>query len=141
MTRLIHIAILICIMTACLNSKDKELKTVIKYIGDSGYRPDSIHDLRDSTIVFAFISSFDNDSVEIKTDSTSKKLLLITEPITGHAETVVLGKMKNHQEIALKLNNNKPIKIKTNLDNQIFVIKYYHDSLFVESVYHLPSFR
>lgn len=128
-------------MTACSNSKNKELKTVIKYIGESEYRPDSIHDLRDSTLIFAFISSFYKDSVEIKLDSTLKKLFLNTEPITGHAETVVLGKMNNNQEVSLKLNNNKPIKIKTNLDNQIFVIKYYHDSLFVESVYHLPSFR
>jgi hypothetical protein len=139
MLKLTRIAILLFIVTSCLNTK-KDVTTVAKYIGNSGYKP-SLPDLRDSTLVLAFTSYFDKDSIEIMTQDFSKKINLSTSPITGLSEIIVLGKIKNQKEITVKLNSYRPIRINATLENQIFVISYHNDSLKIESVYHLPSFR
>jgi len=134
--KLIDIVLVFSLMTACIGHKEKNLNIQVKLIGDSGYRPNAIPDLRDSTLVFLFSSNFKNDSVEIRVDSTSKKLLLNTEPTTGSATTFIWGKLKNQKEVILKLNDNKPLKFRINSNNQLFVIKYLYDTLKIESVYH-----
>jgi hypothetical protein len=140
MTKHIYIILWACIMTSCFGHKDNKLKTVVRYINESGYNPNSFNDLRDSTLIFVFTFSFKNDLVEIKTSDISKSIRLNTNQTTGHAEIVSLGKLNINKEVILKLNNNESARIKVNLENQIFVVKYYGDSLFVESVYHIPSF-
>lgn len=138
MMKLIGLLSILFLMTASLIQEGDKLKVQVNLIGDSGYQPNAIPDMRNSTLVFLFTSYFKNDSIEIIVDSISKKLLLSTDSSTGSATTVIWGKLINPQEVILKLNNNKPIKILANSTNQLFVIKYLSNTLKVESVYHLP---
>jgi hypothetical protein len=133
------LVLLVLINFSC-GSKKNGLNIEINYIGDKGYLADSIPDLRNGNLILSFNSYYNRDTVQIRIGKHSKTICLLTDEITGSAETIELGKVTTQQTIELVIDNYKPISLKASPDNQIFLVTYYPDSLLrINSVFHLPS--
>ena len=127
------------IFTTCKSKVENKLNFDYKFIGDPDYTPDKKYDLRIDTLVLAFASNFDTDTINVKYNIIDTTIIITTDDVTGFAYDLRLGKIRD-TNLTLKINRFDPVKILVNKDNQLLLIEKYDSSLKVRSRYYLPGF-
>ena len=130
---------LIVILFSCNPKIEKKLNSDFKYIGEKDYSPDKEYDLRSDTLVIAFSSYFDDDTVNVKYNNIDSTIVISTDEVTGLAFSLMLGQIVDTKMI-LRINDFEPVEILVNKENQLFLIEKHVSTLKVRSRYYLPGF-
>ena len=131
---------IILLLYSCGPSTNKELIVDYKYIGNEGYSPDKVPDLRCDTLFLVFASNFDKDTIRIKYGLINKTRIYSTDQVTGHAGDIIVGRIRKNNELKLRINNYNPVIIKVDKENQFFLIELQDSVLHVSSKYHFDGF-
>jgi hypothetical protein len=139
MQRTLAFLILMITFTTCKPTLENKLVFDYKFIGSPDYNPDKTNDFRIDTLVLAFASNFNSDTINVKYNNIDTTVIITTNEVTGFAYDLRLGKIYD-LKLTLKINKFEPVKILVNKENQVFLIEKFDSLLKVRSRYYLPGF-